>query len=235
MDQTINQFMFNLAVIFLPGLIWAQMDARYAARVKPSLSEQFLRAFLFGLFTYLVVYAGYRVAGVDFTLPHQSGNGAALDIDTFGNQIMWAVPASIILGTLWTYSANRKWIVSFFQFIGATKKFGDEDVWDYTLNSSVAFVEYVHYRDFENQLVFAGWVDSFSESGKIRELVLRGVQVFTFDGADPIYETPYIYLAREANKMTIEFPHQQEEKNGRPGQAKTSTLTCAEAYRGLSG
>jgi hypothetical protein len=48
----INLLILQLAVIFLPGIIWARLDAGFAAKVKPSDIEFFLRAFLFGLATY---------------------------------------------------------------------------------------------------------------------------------------------------------------------------------------
>lgn len=57
--------------------------------------------------------------------------------------------------------------------IKATKTYGDEDVWDFTFNSSDAAVEYVHFRDFANRIVYAGGVREFSETDKLRELVLR--------------------------------------------------------------
>jgi len=42
----------QIAIIFLPGLIWASLDSRYAQKSKPSEFEFTLRAFLFGLTTY---------------------------------------------------------------------------------------------------------------------------------------------------------------------------------------
>ena len=43
-DLVILQF----AIIFLPGLIWAGLDSRYALKSKPSEFQFLLRAFLFG-------------------------------------------------------------------------------------------------------------------------------------------------------------------------------------------
>jgi hypothetical protein len=76
---------------------------------------------------------------------------------------------------------------------------------DYIFNSPFPAVEYVHVRDFANQFVFAGWVTTFSESGKLRELVLRDVQVFDFDGA-LLYEVPLMYVARKPEDIHVEFP-----------------------------
>lgn len=59
----------------------------------------------------------------------------------------------------------------------------------------IAAVEYVHFRDFANNIVYAGWVKEFSETDKLRELVLRDVQVYDFEG-NMLFETPLIYLAQ---------------------------------------
>ncbi len=98
-------------------------------------------------------------------------------------QIAIATVVGFILGVIWLYAVNYKWMTRFLQTIGATKTYGDEDVWDFTFNSSDATSEYVHVRDFENKIVYAGWVAVFSETGKMREVVLRDAIVYDFDGS----------------------------------------------------
>jgi hypothetical protein len=95
------------------------------------------------------------------------------------------------------------------QKIGATKRFGDEDVWDFTFNSNDTRVEFVHFRDFEQKVVYAGWVNTFSETDKIRELVLREVEVYDFEG-NRLYDVPLLYLARKPETIHIEFPTRPE-------------------------
>ena len=109
-------------------------------------------------------------------------------------------------------------LTRFLQKIKATKAYGDEDVWDFTFNSSVPAVEYVHFRDFENKFVYAGWVMTFFETEKLRELVLRDVQVFDFEGVLQ-YEMPLLYLARNAESIHIEFPY----RSGGPDPAPPAT------------
>jgi hypothetical protein len=111
----------------------------------------------------------------------------------------------LILAILWLYGATYKIGTRFLQKIGATKTFGDEDVWDFTFNSSVAAVEYVHFRDFANQIVYAGWVREYSETDKLRELVLRDAEIYDFDG-NKLFETPLVYFARNPENIHIEFP-----------------------------
>ena len=120
-----------------------------------------------------------------------------------------SVPIAFVLAILWLYFHNHKILGWFLQKIQATKKFGDEDVWDFVFNSSMEEVEYIHIRDFKKELVYAGWVRAFSETDELRELFLQNVVLYNFKGQE-LYKVPKIYLARSPEDITIEFPYQRE-------------------------
>lgn len=80
-------------------------------------------------------------------------------------------------------------------------------------NSGRAEVEYLHLRDFEKKLAYAGWVEVWSESEKQREVVLRDVIVSDFEGKE-LFKTPRVYLARKADNIDIEFPYTVQETAG---------------------
>ena len=203
----LDLLILQLAVLFLPGLIWARLDARFALTTQPSNVEFFLRAFQFGLVSYGVTFIIFSLFGWTFVLVNLD-NAATHSVVTKSifHEILWAVGIGLALSVIWIYAATYKWLTRFLRKIGATKTYGDEDVWDYLLNSSIAAVEYVHFRDFANEKVYAGWVLSFSETGRLRELVLRDVQTFDFDG-QKLFETPMMYLARAPENIHIEFPY----------------------------
>jgi hypothetical protein len=117
---------------------------------------------------------------------------------------------AVLGGIAFLYMENYKVVTWIAQKIGATRTFGDEDVWDFVFNSSSRSVNYLFFRDFEQRVVYAGYVDLFSESGQLRELVLRGVTVYDFDGAE-MYRMPRLYLARERDNIHIEFPEMPRE------------------------
>jgi hypothetical protein len=95
-------------------------------------------------------------------------------------EIIFAVLISIAGGVLSLYVENHKLFTRFVQQIGATKRYGDEDVWDFVFNSSSPAAGFVHLRDFDQRVTYAGIVEIFSESGQIRELVLRDVICLRF-------------------------------------------------------
>ena len=91
-------------------------------------------------------------------------------------------------------------------YLQGTKRYGDEDVWDWMFNSGRAEAEYVNIRDFGKQLAYSGYVEAFSETEKQREIMLTNFQVHNFDGV-LVYESARVYLAREAKDIDIEFPY----------------------------
>jgi Family of unknown function (DUF6338) len=204
----IDVVIIQIAIIFLPGLIWAGLDSRYALKSKSSEFQYTLRAFLFGLASYTVTFGIYALLGWPFNLADLSG-AAATGIFTpaIFREVASAVVVGLVLAILWLYASSYKLVTRFLQKIKATKTYGDEDVWDYTFNSSKAAVEYVHFRDFANKIVYAGWVEEFSETEKLRELVLRGAKIYDFDG-NFMFDTPLVYLARDPENVHIEFPYQ---------------------------
>jgi hypothetical protein len=203
----IDLVIVQVAIIFLPGLIWAGLDSRYALKSKQSEFQYTVRAFLFGLASYAVTFGIYALLGLPFNLADFSG-AATNGVFTAAifKEEAFALGVGLVLAILWLYASNYKWVTRFLQKIRATKTYGDEDVWDFTFNSPVAAVEYVHIRDFANKIVYAGWVKEFSETDKLRELVLRDAQIYDFDG-NKLFDTPLVYLARGPENIHIEFPY----------------------------
>lgn len=199
----------QLAIIFLPGLIWAQIDARYAVKRKPRPIEFLIRAFLFGISTYLIAYAGYAVFGQSFSSLDVDPSGPArILLDDFVDEIFISAVIAFLLSVIWIYVATYRLLNRLLIWSRATNKYGDEDVWDFMFNSSQGESEYVHVRDFEKGMTYTGWVSAFSETEKLRELLLRDVIVYTGDSGEST-AVPLLYLARDGADIHIEFPYRR--------------------------
>jgi hypothetical protein len=210
----VDIFFFQLVIIFIPGIIWERVDAQFGPSSKPQQWDILRRTFVFGLAAYLVTYCLYwlpsfAIDGLNFRVFHFKKDDEFLDANSV-KLIFSASLVSIICSVLWLYASTYKLITRFMQRIKATKRYGDEDVWDYTFNSGRAEVEYIHLRDFEKKLTYAGWVEAFSETEKQREIRLRDVIVYDFEG-NQLFETPRMYLARKMDNIDIEFPYRTEE------------------------
>jgi hypothetical protein len=220
----VDIFFFQLVVVFIPGIIWERVDAQYGRDRAIEQWDVVRRAFIFGLFSYLILFAlswllSLRYGEMGFRMFQIKKDESFLDAAAF-KEIAFASVVAIICSVLWLYVTNYKLITRLLQAIGATKRYGDEDVWEFMFNSSRAEAEYCHLRDFDKKITYAGWVDSYSETAKQRELVLRDVIVWNFEGQQ-LFEVPRVYLARKSDNIDIEFPYRASE----PGASNEPSAT----------
>lgn len=206
-------FFLQLIVIFIPGILWERIDSQYGRSRSTQQWDILRRSFTFGLASYLITFGVYWVAGffdpsITFYFFDFKKDASFLD-SAAARQIAVTSAVALVCSIGWLYQANNKVITRILQRLGATKRYGDEDIWDYMFNSGRAEVEYLHLRDFEKKLVYCGWVESWSESERQRELVLRDVIVYDIEGTK-LFETPRVYLARKADNIDIEFPYRVE-------------------------
>jgi len=206
-----NTLVLTLALIFLPGIIWARLDARYAREAKPSQSELVVN--VFGLFAYLVTYLLYLIPWVSATASFDLTAAALGDEAVPRNlqssvvdDILVATAVSVVLAPAWLKIQRHRLVIRFLQRIGATKRYGDEDVWDFLLSSDDPTSLYVNVRDGQTGQTFSGYVEMFSQAPGLRELALSQVQGFDTRTGEKTIEVTRLYLARDPKGMTLEFP-----------------------------
>lgn len=207
----VDFLIIQLAVIFLPGIMWAKIDFNYASKIKPSDKDFIIRSFVFGILTYFIEYIVFKLFHQSFIFINISDSTSKESINSLINtrmtqEILWAMVISLVSSILWLYAANYKLLTRALQKIKATRKYGDEDVWDFVLNSSSKEVEFVNIRDFDRKVIFSGFVSVFSETDKTRELIISDVIVYDFDGIE-LYKTPRMYIANPTDSVIIEFPY----------------------------
>lgn len=206
-------FLLQLIIVFTPGIIWERIDAVYGHNRSSQQWDILRRTFIFGLFSYVATFGLYWLssfasADISFEVFKFQKDTTFIDAPAV-REIVIASLVATVCAIVWLYLTNYKVITRMFQKTKATKRYGDEDVWDYTFNSPRAEVEYVHLRDFEKKITYAGWVELFSETEKLRELILRDVQVYDFEGG-LLFETARVYVARERGNIDLEFPYRPE-------------------------
>lgn len=199
----------QLALVFMPGIIWANIDAKYGTGLKPQQTILLVRSFLFGMATYSALFIIYTICGKSFGYTSLASDPQKVNLFALKDEIAWSIPLSFALSIPWLWAVRFRLFMRLLHKIGASSRYGDEDVWSYTLNSNQAHVEYVHFRDLENGYVFAGWVNTYSESEDYRELLLRDVIVYDEKGSE-ISQAPHIYISRQKNNIWMEFPYKKE-------------------------
>jgi len=200
-------FLIQVAILFIPGIIWARLETNFGRRTKPSHTEFLILVLMYGVIIYGIVYLFYEILNYDFSPVYtRSEPEAPIHLKKFVDEILVSVPLAAILGLIWLYIGNYKLLARFLQNIKSTKTYGDEDVWDFTFTSGSRTVEYIYFRDIENGLTLSGWVNSFSESGQLRELLLTDVEVWDLERGCYLYTMPALYIARPRDNILIEFP-----------------------------
>lgn len=205
MNLNVSSLFFELALIFMPGFIWMKIHTRYGAKGEVTQFDMILNAFIFGVFSYAILDGIYAIIGAKLQIFEIDTEAKKLIQPAIFTEILYAIGIAIVASILTLYAENYKLATRFVQRIGASKRYGDEDVWDFVFNSSSKSVDYVFVRDFEQRVVYAGYVNLFSEAGQVRELVLSTVTVYDFEGVE-MYQMPRVYLAREREHIHIEFP-----------------------------
>lgn len=209
----IDLAILQIALIFFPGIVWAALHSRFIARQKLSNFQFVLYAFIFGIVSYVVTGSFYSILGEQHPVVAylSAADKSELPNELFSFRHLAAVTViALALAIAWIYLETYKLAAWFLQLIKATKKFGDEDVWSFTLNNPKPDVEYVQVRDFAKEIVYSGWIDSFSEAAHIRELLLRDVQIHDFAG-NLLYEMPHVYIARAVDDIQLDFPYRSRE------------------------
>lgn len=205
MNLNVSSLFFELALIFIPGFIWMKIHSRYGFKGDQTQFDLILNAFIFGVVSYAVLYMFYRYEGWSLRIFNIDSESKKLLQPEIFPEILFAVLVSVAGGILSLYIENHKLFTRLVQKIGATKRYGDEDVWDFVFNSSSSAASFVHFRDFEQRVTYAGIVEIFSETGQLRELVLSDVIVYDFEQTE-MYRVPRLYLARDRANIHIEFP-----------------------------
>jgi hypothetical protein len=204
-NLNVSSLFFELALIFIPGFIWMKIHSGYGIKGEKAQFDLILNAFIFGVLSYAFLYIIYRYKGWSLKLFELESDSKKLIQPEIFPEIIAAATIAIVGGILSLYIENYKLFTRFVQKIGATKTYGDEDVWDFVFNSPSSAVDFVHLRDFEQRVTYAGFVEAFSESGQLREMVLGEVAVYDFEGTE-MYRVPRLYLARDRANIHIEFP-----------------------------
>ena len=169
----IDLLFIQLAVVFLPRLIWTQLVATYAMKERPGPTEFLVRAFIFGFLTYVAVYFAYGWFGKEFS-PLPVGDSERFLNVNFADELLWSSAAALTFSFVWMYGSTRRWMTRFLNRVGAATTHGKEDVWDLTFNRCRPQVEYVHVRDLERGITYCGWVRAYSRNRETEGVAAQG-------------------------------------------------------------
>lgn len=227
----ISSLVIRIIFLLLPGAIGSTLYWKLRGRVRRKDWEDLLEIIIFSLLSYafyaLLVHLlnGRWGIGIEFTAFEAFFNESAV---VRWQDVLNSALVSVALAVLASYSYRFNLVNRIGKRIGATTRFGDEDVWDFFHHSSNVRGSWLTVRDHKLNLYYFGWVEAFSDSGKHRELLLREVSVYDNSNGECIYKTDALYFSRKRDDLTLEATVVSNETE----KAKVE-LTEADAIKGL--
>lgn len=203
--MALSEFTLRIILIFLPGLIAFIIIEQLIELKEIKPYRFFINSLILGFLCYLFYYPISLVPffNLNFYFIRSLFN-SKLPLDLL--EIAIVTLLSIVVGFIVSYIINRKFLEKIGDKLKTTTKFSEhfDDVWGYIMYSEKP--EWVVIRDRENDLMYEGWIKTFSDIAEKDELFLKDVKVFINSTAQLLYEVPALYLPRQRENLTIEFP-----------------------------
>jgi hypothetical protein len=200
----ISEFAFNLLLIFFPGIICAYMVDMFTNHRERTQFQFIINAFLLGFGSYLLfagivyIFTPDKLSEINFIHALLDGR-AKISL----KEILLVCGVSAALAVIIIVINTHKLHFRIFQFLKITKKFGEQDVWGFMMNSTST--EWITVRDSENNIMYDGSVKAFSDNSKEAELLLENVSVYRNDSGEHLYNTNAQYLSLSKDKISIEI------------------------------
>lgn len=223
--MNVTEFTARILLLFAPGVICSLIFDALTVHGERKPFQFLIHSFIFGaasyttyaLLWYLNSCCAQLLGDWALTVPVWPDNitilNALVDDDHEINFLEVAIAAALSapVALAASYAHNHKFLYRAASSVKITKKFGDPDVWGYTFNSPDIIFAVV--RDLPNNLVYEGWIRAFSDIESPRELSLTDAVVYKNDTGEELYSVDAIYVSRNNEDWTIEFPALEAQSN----------------------
>jgi hypothetical protein len=191
----LSELGLRLVLLFLPGILSAAMIDSLSTHSKRTQFQFAVRALFLGVASYLGL-AVFHHKLVFFQALTDT------EMPVLLSEVGYATAVAVVLGAVLTLAAEKKLLFRVARSIRLTRRFGDQDVWGYLLNSPD--VEWVAVRDHKRGLVYDGHIRLFSDDSQNAELYLEDVQVYDNATGTLLYNVAGMYVALDRQDLTIE-------------------------------
>lgn len=208
-----NELAVTVSIVLFPGII------AVAIADKITLHSPRWGSFKYGVYSFIFGVSCYvALSGVTWVVSlcpsvasHLPISAGGLGIWSFVSERKGIVdPAEVLAATIFApfiayaaaFTVNYKVFNKLAEFLGVSRKYGDENLFSFFLNSND--IDWVYVRDKEGGLTYEGRVFSYSESSHMQELVLANVKVYNYEDSAELYFVPSIYLSRQSGSFIIE-------------------------------
>jgi hypothetical protein len=203
----LSEFAFKLLLLFLPGIICSFIVDAFTNHKERTQFQFVVRSYVYGLLAYalywlIVKYAGCLV-GMDSESVVFLKSLAGAQEKVSPREIAYVCILAVVMSAVITFVHTHKLHFRLFRKLRITNKFGELDVWGYLMNSDD--VSWVTVRDLNNNLMYDGWVQAFSDNSREAELLLGDVRVYKNDSGELLYEVASQYMSLDRLNILIEI------------------------------
>ncbi|PES34155.1 DUF6338 family protein [Bacillus thuringiensis] len=207
-----SELTVRLLLIFFPGIISALIVDKLTLHRGREFKEFLLNSFLLGLSSYFLFY---MIIGLNNLIAELRGLVPTWKLHFLMSltdrkvpinitEVIIATFIAIILAFLISFSINHKFLHRFAIKMKLSSKFAQLDVWAYVFDSPD--IDWITVRDIENDLMYQGWVEAFSDTHDTNELFLRDVIVYKNSTGEELYSVGAMYITGYSNKLILECP-----------------------------
>lgn len=196
--MNLSEFAFRVIFIFVPGLIVFNIVDKLTFHKESKTSDILLGSLTYGFICYLIYYFIFVLipSKIQF-LPKQkfyfgeivTNAQARLSFHEIFVATVLAIPLGLIVAGL----VNSKILFKTARKLRISDKLDDIGVWNETLESSLN--HWIVIRDIQNNLMYRGWVKSFSDGLDSNEILLRDVEVYRNSDSQLLYSVPGLYIS----------------------------------------
>ncbi len=206
-----TELTLKLIIILIPGAICSIILEKLTIH-KPLTPFKFIvNSIMLGAIVYLLIQVYYYIpysidsfkckVGADLHVLKVWENMSDTKVIPY-NEIILATFLAIFLGYFGAWIDRKKVIYNIAKRLGASLKYGDENLYTYFLNADE--IEEVYIRDIPNNLTYHGVVVAYSETDEIKEIVLSDVTVYRYKDSVKLYDIDKVYLSRPKDDLIIE-------------------------------
>jgi len=196
----ISQLTLKLIILLIPGALASIIFEKLTVHKKWDSFKFVAHSILFGGLSYVLANFIFSICKQDIDFKSFWDNLPLPVIPT--SAVVKAIGVSILVGFISSWIDNYKIINKLGKFIQFSTKYGDENLYSYFLTSPDVSEIFLH--DIQNNITYQGFVDSYSETDEIKEIVLRDVKVYEYETANLCYEINRVYLSRPKDSIIIE-------------------------------
>jgi Family of unknown function (DUF6338) len=222
----ISSFVIRFIFLIIPGIFSSSLYRVFRGKRAKKDWEDYLEILVFSVFNYVLFEILFCVLGlISFKLLTSFGlnwitesNLPSLEFEALLSffdeksiiskaiivDIVGATLAGFITAILASYVDEHKFLNRIAIYLGASKRYGEENVW-YVLHRNQED-HWMTVRDHKAGLSYFGWVENYSDWwNDERELLMERVKVYNNETGEFKYETDNLYILRKSDDLTIEF------------------------------